>query len=79
MCGHAVQDAPMDGLCPRSVDFFKATTPARVTLYRLDKIAPASNLAVPVSAAAAANVPVIVSDQDAILVGTIFRRRRLAR
>ena len=41
--------------------------------YRLDKVADGVYLAVPASPGpAAANIPVIVSDQDVILVGTHF-------
>jgi hypothetical protein len=41
--------------------------------YRLDRIADGVFLAVPASPApAVANIPIIVSDQDAILIGTHF-------
>lgn len=46
--------------------------PGAVPSYRLDKIADGVFLAVPASTNGAANIPVIVTDQDAILVGTHF-------
>src|SRR5258706_4260070 len=46
---------------------------AQETLYRLDKVADRVYLAVPAAPGpAAANIPVIVNEQDAILVGTHF-------
>ena len=49
---------------------FQRVAAGQNAAYRLDNVAGGVYLAVPISAPTGANIPLIVSDQDAIMVGT---------